>query len=358
MSVQRVSPHTTQLRDSADLYLMVDHMPLVNLDNCGDQSLEEIKSEFFGKNSFETLLSTSNINKADKFFVFDGYVYLEGFSDTDHSVFLPEQSAFCNKSNVYLGNIDFSKKVINFNCPMHNSRYNRIIASCWLYNHAQHLKFDYTQSWESDQKESLLFELLKLGDLATWQGSQYQLKNLNKKYIESNFVAIDLYYNNQQYRDMLINSAVSVVLSVTFWEQGCFLDEKYLTAIYSGTIPLCDGYKFYDIIKKLGFDVFDDIIDTSHQHETNPILRTWTMLEKNQQVLENALDLVQRPDIQQRLLNNYELAKDPHKLFRTAFKNLNTESAQQRYLQKYQAIIRQATQSAFKNPWTLIESEL
>jgi hypothetical protein len=82
------------------------------------------------------------------------------------------------------------------------------------------------------------------------------------------------------------------------------------------------------------------------------------MLEKNQQVLENALDLVQRPDIQQRLLNNYELAKDPHKLFRTAFKNLNTESAQQRYLQKYQAIIRQATQSAFKNPWTLIESEL
>lgn len=358
MSVQRVSPHTATLQHSAELYLMVDHMPLINLDSCEQRSLDQTKTEFFGKNSFDTLLDRSNINKTDKFFVFDGYVYLQGFSDTDRSVFLPEQSAFCNNGNTQLGNIDFSKKTINFNCPMHNSRYNRIIASCWLYNHAQDLKFDYTQSWESVHKEPLLFELLKLGDLATWQGSQYQAKNLNKKYIESHSIGVDLYYHNQQYRDMLMNSAVSIVLSVTFWEYGCFLDEKYLTAVYSGTIPLCDGYGFYDIIRKLGFDVFDDIIDISHQYELNPILRTWHMLEKNQHVLTDAIDYAQRPDIQQRLLNNYHLAKDPYKLFLTAFKNLNTVAAQQTYLQHYQTKIRQATTDACKKPWTLIESEL
>lgn len=340
----------------ADLYLLFDSMPHVNLDGCSSKTLDELKHNVVGKNTYISLFTDANVNLEDKFFFFSTYIYLKEFADKDNVIFLPilnfysEAVIMATKDYV----IDFDSKSTAFNCQMHNQRYNRILASCWLYNHSN-LNFNYTQSWDSDEKHALLFELMKLGELATWQGSNYAIKNLVKNYIDSDYRNIELYLNNQQYKNMFCTSAVSIVLGSTFFEYGCDLDEKYLSAVCSGTIPLCDGYLFVDTVKKLGFDTFDDIIDTSYQYEINPVKRTWSMLEKNQHLLTHSLDYINQPSIKERIIQNYQLSRTPKKFLQAAFTKLNTQNAQENFLKTYQDRVKQHAPPWLASTWPTIE---
>lgn len=338
MNTQEFWPNST-VDASADLYVLCDHMPHTDITGCSSKTYPELENELFGGNTYLRTFKDSGIDTTKKFFVSATYIYLDKFTGQDNVVFLPiwnfylEAKSSKSKANV----IDFDKKTTGANCQMHNQRYNRILASCWIYNNKNWLDVDYTQSWASEEKETLLFELLKIGKLATWQGSDYAIKNLDKKYINSDVKhSIDLYFENQQYNSMFRQSAVSVVLGSTFFEYGCDVDEKYLTAVFGGTIPIHDGYGFYDTVKKLGFDTFDDIVDTSGQYESNPCTRTWNTLEKNRELLMHGLDYIKQFDIQERILNNYNLARNPDKILLNAFKNLNTVQAQSTYLEKYQ----------------------
>jgi hypothetical protein len=354
MHIQTVWP-LTKIDTSAQVFVMYDHMAHIDLFNLQDKTYEELKLEFFGKNNYILAFDCNPRDIANKFFVFDSYVFLKEFYNTSNSIFLPAYFYNCAlTSNAQINQIDFNNKCVDFNCMMRNHRYNRIIASCWLYNNKDQLNFNYTQSWDSDEKYDLLFELLKIGDLATWEGSCYKIKNLDKKYIpesSKSTIMSTMYVDNQEYQHMFTNSAISVVLGVNFWEYGCSLDEKYLNAIYAGTIPIHDGYGFYDTVKKLGFDVFDDIVDTSSQYESNPCVRTWNTLEKNRKLLTHGLDYIHRADIQERVLNNYQLAMCPEKFLINGFKNLNTSTAQCLYLEKYQKFIKKSTE--YK--WPLID---
>lgn len=337
MKTQKYWPNDTIL-PGHELYLLLDHMPTVDLSGCHNSTYQELAQNLFGKNSYIDQFSAAGIDQEKNFFVFGTYMQLAQCTGRDNMLFLPAWPFYLVslESNQKPNTIDFGKKTIDFNCQMHNQRYNRILASCWLYNNQHQLNFEYTQSWQSEEKTALLFELMKLGNLATWEGSQYAIKNLDKKYILSDIIGIELYFNSLQYRNMFANSAVSVLLATTFFEHGSDVDEKFLTAMYAGTIPLNDGYMFSDTIKKLGFDNFEDIVDTSYQYEKNPCVRTWSMLEKNRHLLEHGLDYIQRLDIQERILANYNLVKTPDAWAAAAFSNLNTAAAQLLYLEKYQ----------------------
>jgi hypothetical protein len=345
MKIQTIKPYSDvdlTIMKSSDLFVMIDHMPHISLDNCQGKTIDELKTELFGKNSYIPIFAAAGIDITNNFFIFDSYIYLEEFSKNDNVVYLPvalHQCANIHNKTVASTYIDFSKKTISFNCPMNNQRYNRIITSCWLYNNKNDLIFDYTQSWQSDEKNNLLFELLKIAELATWEGSHYEIKCLNKKHIISDVGGFNFMSNVAEYSNLLNKSAVSIVLNVNFWENGCSLDEKYFNAVITGTIPLCDGYKFYDTIKQIGLDTFDDIIDTSYQYELNPCLRAWKMMEQNKHLLSNGLKVIQRTDIQERILHNFELIKDPDTFLEMSFKKLNSDSAQSAYIKKYQSEI-------------------
>jgi len=355
MNVQIVWPEIS-INTSADVYIMHDHMSSINLNDCYSKTYEQLELELFGKNNYLLSFEEANTSIDEKFFIFTTYIHLDQFTGRDNVIFLPIWNFYLNAkhSHTKANKIDFDRKTVSVNCQMHNQRYNRILASCWFYNNQDWLNIDYTQSWTLEEKETLLFELLKIGKLATWEGSEYQIKNLDKRYINFNTgndaTGIDIYFKNQQYNNMFRHSAVSVVLGSTFFEYGCDIDEKYLTAIYGGNILINDGYGFYDTVKKLGFDAFDDIIDTSSQYETNPCKRTWNTLEKNRHLSANGLDYIKQPEIQERILNNYNLARTPDKFLLNAFKNLNTPAAQSAYLKTYQTHVI----NAGKN-WPAIE---
>jgi hypothetical protein len=358
MDTQIIWPKTETISSEATLYVMLDSMPHIDLMNCQNKTHEQQANDLFGANTYSPLFECNNVNLEEKFFIFCTYINFKNFTNKDNVIFLPIWS-FYNDASRYgaqMPSIDFDNKHIGISCPMHNQRYNRILASCWLYNNKHQLSLEYTQSWDSFDKEPMLFELLQLGKLATWEGADFEIKNLDKKFIDENFFSFELFIKNKQFRNMLTSSAVSIVLSAPFFEHGCDIDEKYLSALYAGTIPLCDGYEFPDTVKKIGFDVFDDIIDTSYQYEVNPVLRTWSMLEKNKNVLQNGLEYVKRSDIQKRILANYNLAKDPDKFLMTAFTNLNTPTAQKIYLEKFQKQIKEYKSTLLVSDWPVIAS--
>lgn len=293
---------------------------------------------YFGKNTIRDLFAAQSLNYEDYFFIFDTYLYFADFDsngyfypswllDTaiDYQKFSPQHS------------IDFTKKTHGVNCVMNKMRPSRLLTSCWLTNN----KVDrllYTQSWSDTNGAglNLLDELLQLGDLIDWTHEFGPgVRMLEQRWIDHQGNSPSKYLNNSSNEKnffhsginaMFDNTAISIVLEPIFWEHGSIASEKYMHAIYGGTIPLVSGYKIYDSLDKLGFDTFSDIIDTSSQYELDPVLRIWNMLENNKKLFSQWQDLITDPQIQSRIINNLILLQDPETIFKNSI-SLNSEQS-------------------------------
>jgi hypothetical protein len=109
------------------------------------------------------------------------------------------------------------------------------------------------------------------------------------------------------------------------------ITEKYINAVYAGTIPLVDGYLIGEMLDKIGFDIFNDIIDYSYHYEKNSLVRIKKMLDSNKQLLNNSADIIQNDTIKQRLTANFHLIRDLEKLAKNVIFNLNSYENIQRY---------------------------
>jgi len=298
------------------------------------QALVNARLEYFGKNTIVDLFNNQSLNYTNYFFVLD-YVNLQGFDScsffypafflrtvVDYQKFVPD----------YV--IDFSKKQHSVNCAMNKLRSSRLIVSCWFCNNTVD-GLQYTQSWTSSDSHAIqiLDELFQLGGLVDWT-HEYgpMIKMLDKKWLNYRNARPEHYLSNtsneknfflSEVKTMFDTTAISIVLEPVFWEHGSMITEKYVHAVYGGTIPLINGYKIYDVLSQLGFDTFSDIIDTSSQYELDPVLRVWNMLEKNKDVFSQWKNLISDQSIQNRLINNLNLLKTPDVLFRNIIK-LNT----------------------------------
>jgi hypothetical protein len=85
----------------------------------------------------------------------------------------------------------------------------------------------------------------------------------------------------------------------------------------------------------MGFDIFDDIVDTSYQYIENPVLRTWEMMERNKDLLTRGLELINDNTIQDRIIKNLEWARKPREVFETAFMRLNGRKEKEFFVQNY-----------------------
>jgi len=99
--------------------------------------------------------------------------------------------------------------------------------------------------------------------------------------------------NNQNYDQLLKTSVfepscVSLITEPAFFERETIHSEKTLMAMYGGTLPIwVGGWKLASGMKKMGFDVFDDLVDHSYESLADPYDRCYFALEKNLHLLKD-----------------------------------------------------------------------
>jgi hypothetical protein len=299
-------------------------------------TLADAKIKYFGKNTIRDLFVEQELNYEDYFFIFDHYLNLNDIDVYFYPNFLLKTAvAYQNFSPTHL--IDFSKKNHSVNCVMNKIRPARLLSSCWVANN-KISGLLHTQSWSHTDNAAIyhLDELLQLGNIIDWTHEfGPDVKMLDQRWIDHIGNSPLYYRNNSSNEKNFFNSAVkqlfestaiSVVLEPVFWEYGSIATEKYVQAVYGGTIPLVSGYKIYDSLSILGFDTFSDIIDTSSQYEINPVLQIWNMLEKNKRLFLHWQELILDPHIQNRILKNLTLLQNPEQIFMNSLK-LNSEQS-------------------------------
>lgn len=325
------------------IYFRYDGAPDLSLAQVTELTLEQKRTFLYGQCLLDRCLTDQ---QKSGMLINDSYLQLE-HPGIKNIFFVPMQ--FLTPSWYFVQNrvparVE-SRVRVPLTAPMNTMRYARMIASCWLANHAD-FDFLYTQNWSDDQQAlACIDELLQIGSMRDWTGSWGPVpKQLPRNFLDCTGAIEDFGGSHtaqifSSLRDEIYAPAAScLVIQSTFWEHGCELNEKYLFAVYSGCIPLVQGYRIYDRLRDLGFDVFDDIIDTTSQHESNPVRAAWMVLEHNRDFLARCLELHKRSDIQQRLWNNIKVAQDVPALYRRCLHRLNDADKLQIFYQYHDEI--------------------
>lgn len=299
---------------NSNICLISDHIPPIPI---VDYSTFDMKN-FYGYDSIDPILKDCMPHVDTLIFNFYQYIdignsykkfYVETFFNNT-----VKQYHCINVNNL----IDFSYKTKKFNYLSNKPRDARLITSCWLANNFKNYDdYNYTQSYEYKDFKDFLNELIFVESLP-----------LESKILPKHWVTVDSSIEKEIDKDSgmvfsfnelnfykIIKSEISptvfsIVMEPVFWEHGCLISEKYINAVFGGTIPIINGYKVYDVIKEMGFDTFDDIIDTSAQFEKNSIYRILNLLEKNKDCLDNAHEIIKDKSIQERLIKNVNVLKN------------------------------------------------
>ena len=340
-SYQIIFPDTKELED-VDFYINTDHVPAVeNIVEDSEKTLEEKRDVLVGKNTLLDLNKKFNINYENNIIIdTTGNQFSSTFSSLFFSFFVIEEcnSYFYRIEVVNASNI-FENKRNAFNIAMNKIRPDRLLTSCWLNNNKQHYDFLYTQSWNQADVTHQLYELLQIGEITDYKNSaNITIETMPKKWIGPEYAGDNATNFQQNVSDIFYRSVFSIVLEPVFWENDCNITEKYLNALYGLTIPIVSGYNSCNCLKNMGFDIFDDIVDTSYQHIENAVTRTWQMMELNKTVFSNAKNIIKDKGIQQRIIKNLEWARQPQKLFETSFLNLNSTKEKQFFIDNYHDI--------------------
>lgn len=85
------------------------------------------------------------------------------------------------------------------------------------------------------------------------------------------------------------NTFVEIVSETSYTERCYLLTEKTLNSIYGMNFPiLLAGKGAVSLLRTMGMDMFDDIIDHSYDEYENPIDRMYYALERNKKVLTDS----------------------------------------------------------------------
>ena len=99
--------------------------------------------------------------------------------------------------------------------------------------------------------------------------------------------------NSQNYKQLLQKtvfepSCISLITEPTYIEKEALISEKTIMSIYGGNIPIwVGGWRCADSMQRLGFDVFDDIVDHSYQTLEDPLRRVRNSITLNKKLLSN-----------------------------------------------------------------------
>lgn len=112
---------------------------------------------------------------------------------------------------------------------------------------------------------------------------------------------------------MFSGSATSLITESLKFQKGTLFSEKTVFALLGKTFPLWvgGGINQAQEFKKMGFDIFDDVIDHSYQHYTTLIERCYYAFERNLHILSD-YDYASkiRESMMPRLEHNQQLIKN------------------------------------------------
>lgn len=105
------------------------------------------------------------------------------------------------------------------------------------------------------------------------------------------------YRNSQTYQILLQESifeptTISLITEPAYFERETIITEKTLMAIYGGTVPIwIGGWKIPDYMSRMGFDIFDDIVDHSYQCLDDPADRCLRAIKDNINLLNSPVQV-------------------------------------------------------------------
>ena len=150
--------------------------------------------------------------------------------------------------------------------------------------------------------ENNLQGLITLGDQIPCDVSSYD-KYKNSYSNEDNWMRLQSVYTKH---------SINIVTETMYEEYPGIITEKTLMAVLAKQIPLLIGYpKMVEHFKQLGFDTFEDIVNTNYDNMPNEV-RLQSALTSNKSLLENfeyTGEIIERLNRNQHYLLNHWLDK-------------------------------------------------
>lgn len=115
-------------------------------------------------------------------------------------------------------------------------------------------------------------------------------------------------------REIYSSSAISLITESVRFEKGSLFTEKSLYPLLGLSFPIwIGGYRQASEWKKLGFDIFEDVIDHSYENYDTLIERCYYAFFNNLDLLKDFDNLKKiRQQMLPRLKNNYKLVENNH----------------------------------------------
>ena len=201
-------------------------------------------------------------------------------------------------------------------------RNHRILCSCILANLFDNRDLAYSYVIDKDYPNKIIIDELLLGTNYNFDTSivlpekwftidpNDEIKH-QRHYDFINPLERNSAFNNL-YNKLYKNASISLITEPNFYENGNMLTEKTLMSIYSGHFLIWPGgWKAAETVKKIGIDVFDDIIDHSYQYIEHPGKRVAEAILRNIDFINNIeLQNKLRCEHIKRLNNNLTLVRN------------------------------------------------
>ena len=269
-----------------DFVVVDDHLPSYEIDY--SLSYEQKCKKYFGQNMF-----LENCNDPENtYFVYSCYLNLESPGKTLFWFEFAPQPKF--------NPVQPDNKKYKFSCMQHKARPHRVITSSWINEHFDYKDFYFSCGFNVDEEGISEHENF-IGKLYPGLPIKF-IEPADKNLFIANYLPDDRYY--KLFYSDVSQSVFQIVTEPEFFNYGFHNTEKSNMAFLSFNIPIIHGYGACDCFKKLGFDMFEDIVNYSSQYIKDPYERTFRLLNDNKDNLINAFDIM-NPSIKERLDYNY-----------------------------------------------------
>lgn len=159
------------------------------------------------------------------------------------------------------------------------------------------------------------FEIFKNSELEIKDDADIYGKANNNTNVENFLNKLQHYYKN---------TFVEIVSETSYTESAFLITEKFLNSVYGCNFPilLCSKGSI-EFLRNVGFDMFDDIVDNSHDLIDNPIDRMYSAICNNYKLLsDNSYTKDLWLKNKHRFISNVDVAKT--KMYK--FYNVRTET--------------------------------
>lgn len=156
----------------------------------------------------------------------------------------------------------------------------RIIEECAPYSDPSEFTF-YRLDRHARKNLKKGFRRLKNRDFEILEVDPYDEDHQNDDF--SNFLKIDKIYRT---------SRLEIITSSLYSEPTPQISEKEIQGIYGCNFPIIIGNPYMvKLLRKWGFDMFDDVVDHSYDNVLNPSMRMFKAIDDNIDLLDGSRDL-------------------------------------------------------------------